>query len=411
MIANKKILLCVTGGIAVFKAAALTSKLTQLGANVKVMMTKSAMEFVTPLTFQALSRNPVFSDTFDEKDSEKIAHIDLADWADIVLVAPATANCIGKLANGIADDMVSTTILATTAQVLLAPAMNVHMYTHPAVQKNMNTLKEYGYRFIEPGEGQLACGYVGKGRLAEPEEIIAFLESGQEVKSNASKELPIPLHIVITAGPTEEVIDPVRYFTNRSSGKMGYAIAEEAQQLGAKVTLISGPTHIEKPAGVEIVRVRSAEEMYAAAERVYDQCDIYISAAAVADYRPKQQSDEKIKKKNDDWSIEMERTVDILATLGTKKKKQLLVGFAAESENVETYALQKIAKKNLDMIVANNIKIAGAGFRGDTNIVSIYKKDGTGIHLPKLSKHEVAKEILSHVIDLLNSKEGNIELK
>jgi phosphopantothenoylcysteine decarboxylase / phosphopantothenate---cysteine ligase len=402
MLANKKILLCVTGGIAVFKAAALTSKLTQLGASVKVMMTESAKQFVTPLTFQALSRNNVYTDTFDEKDSEKIAHIDLADWADIVLVAPATANSIGKLANGIADDMVATTILATTADVWVAPAMNVHMYAHPAVQKNMKTLKSFGYHFIEPGEGQLACGYEGKGRLAEPEEIILLL-------SNHYGEKPLKnLHIVITAGPTEEKIDPVRYFTNRSSGKMGYALADEASALGAKVTLISGPTSLEKPDGVHVIDVNSAQEMYEAAAQAFETSDIYISAAAVADYRPRYQSEQKIKKKNDDWAIEMERTIDILGTLGNKMKtNQLLVGFAAESENVEQYALQKIKKKNLDMIVANNITTEGAGFAGDTNIVSIYTKDGETNHLSKMSKHDVAKAILEQAVSLRKGSERN----
>ncbi|OZM58760.1 bifunctional phosphopantothenoylcysteine decarboxylase/phosphopantothenate--cysteine ligase CoaBC [Lottiidibacillus patelloidae] len=395
MMLNKKILLCVTGGIAVFKAAALTSKLTQLGASVKVIMTDSAKQFVTPLTFQALSRNPVYTDTFDEKDSEKIAHIDLADWADVVLVAPATANSIGKLANGIADDMVSTTILATTSDVWIAPAMNVHMYAHPAVQKNMDTLKAFGYRFIEPGIGQLACGYEGKGRLAEPEDIISILEN----EYNQTKVLK-DLHIVVTAGPTEEKIDPVRYFTNRSSGKMGYAVAEEARKLGAKVTLISGPTNIQNPSGVEVIHVKSAQEMYEAANSVFNECSIYISAAAVADYRPKTTSEQKIKKQNGEWAIEMERTTDILATLGNKKDKQTVVGFAAESENVEQYALKKIEKKNLDMIVANNITSEGAGFGVDTNIVSIYKKDGSKEDLPMMSKNEVAKTILHHAHSL-----------
>jgi phosphopantothenoylcysteine decarboxylase / phosphopantothenate---cysteine ligase len=401
MLTNKKILLCVTGGIAVFKAAALTSKLTQLGASVKVIMTESAKKFVTPLTFQALSRNNVYSDTFDEKDSEKIAHIDLADWADIVLVAPATANCLGKLSNGIADDMVSTTILATTADVWLAPAMNVHMYAHPAVQKNMDQLKSFGYYFIEPGEGQLACGYEGKGRLAEPEDIILTL-------SNHYGEKPLKdIHIVITAGPTEEKVDPVRYFTNRSSGKMGYALADEARNMGAKVTLISGPTNLVKPNGVHLMNVKSAEQMFEAATSVFDDCHIYISAAAVADYRPKLQAKQKIKKKNDDWSIEMERTIDILGTLGSKKDHQILIGFAAESENVEHYATQKITKKNLDMIVANNITTEGAGFAGDTNIVSLYNKAGEKKHLPKMTKHEVARQILQEAIAQMNGNETN----
>ncbi|MED3475580.1 bifunctional phosphopantothenoylcysteine decarboxylase/phosphopantothenate--cysteine ligase CoaBC [Bacillus thuringiensis] len=392
MLKGKKILLCVTGGIAVFKAAALTSKLTQSGAIVKVMMSESAMKFVTPLTFQALSRHDVYTDTFDEKDSAVIAHIDLADWADVVLVAPATANCIGKLAGGIADDMITTTLLATTAPVWIAPAMNVHMYENKIVQKNMMTLKTLGYTFIEPGEGFLACGYVAKGRLEEPEVIIARLEEAfSEHKPLQGKR------ILITAGPTREKVDPVRFMTNFSSGKMGYAIAEVAANLGADVILVSGPTALNPPLHVTTVQVESAQDMLEAVLQHYQNVDVVIKTAAVADYRPKYVHDNKMKKQNGDAVIELERTVDILKTLGQKKDKQLLIGFAAETTNVEEYATKKLREKNADMIVANDVKAQGAGFGTDTNIVTMYRKDGKVIELPLLLKKEVAREILKQI--------------
>jgi phosphopantothenoylcysteine decarboxylase / phosphopantothenate---cysteine ligase len=394
MLLNKKILLCVTGGIAVFKAAALTSKLTQEGAQVKVIMSQSACKFVTPLTFQALSRHDVYTDTFDEKNSEVIAHIDLADWADIVLVAPATANVIGKVANGIADDMITTTLLAVTAPVWIAPAMNVNMYAHPAVQKNMETLRDYGYQFIEPSEGYLACGYIGKGRLEEPETIIAHLS---RFFSDA-KEQPLKgKKIVITAGPTREKIDPVRYLTNHSSGKMGYALAEQAQAMGAKVTLISGPVTLKPPAKVEVIHVESAAEMFNAVMNEFDNADAVIKTAAVADYTPKHVYEQKMKKQPGDNQIELTRTADILLELGNRKKHQILVGFAAETENLEEYAMTKLNKKNADMIIANNVMSPGSGFGTDTNIVTIFKNDGTKRELPLLSKSDVAKEILNEV--------------
>ncbi|MBW3495293.1 bifunctional phosphopantothenoylcysteine decarboxylase/phosphopantothenate--cysteine ligase CoaBC [Bacillus sp. FDAARGOS_1420] len=392
MLKGKKILLCVTGGIAVFKAAALTSKLTQAGATVKVMMSESAMKFVTPLTFQALSRHDVYTDTFDEKDSAVIAHIDLADWADVVLVAPATANCIGKLAGGIADDMITTTLLATTAPVWIAPAMNVHMYENKIVQKNMMTLKALGYTFIEPGEGFLACGYVAKGRLEEPEVIIRRLE---EV---FSEQKPLQgKRILITAGPTREKIDPVRFMTNFSSGKMGYAIAEVAASLGADVILVSGPTALESPLHVTTIQVESAQDMLEAVLQHYQSVDVVIKTAAVADYRPKYVHDNKMKKQNGDAVIELERTVDILKTLGEKKDRQLLIGFAAETTNIEEYATRKLREKNANMIVANDVKAQGAGFGTDTNIVTMYRKDGEIIELPLLTKKEVAREILKQI--------------
>jgi phosphopantothenoylcysteine decarboxylase/phosphopantothenate--cysteine ligase len=399
MVSGKKILLCVSGGIAVYKACILTSKLVQAGAEVKVIMTDSAMEFVSPLTFQALSRNEVFYDTFDEKNSKVIAHIDLADWADLVLVAPATANVIGKLANGIADDMLTTTLLATTAGVWIAPAMNVHMYDHPAVKKNIQTLFDFGYQFIEPSEGFLACGYVGKGRLEEPEKIVNLLSHYFE-----KMELGRPLNdvkIVITAGPTREKIDPVRYFTNHSSGKMGYAIAEMAEKLGANVTLITGPTSLTPPEFVTTIHIESAQEMYARVIDLYPKADVVIKSAAVADYRPINTYEQKLKKQNDGLHIEMERTTDILKELGKLKTHQLLVGFAAETNNVEEYAKKKLVTKNLDLIVANNVTREGAGFGTDTNIVTIYDRNQDSLELPLLSKQEVAKHLLEKVHVLL----------
>jgi len=399
MLIDKKILLCVTGGIAVYKAAALTSKLTQAGASVKVIMSDSARQFVTPLTFQALSRHDVYTDTFDEKESAVIAHIDLADWPDLILLAPATANVIGKLANGIADDMITTTLLATEAPVWVAPAMNVHMYAHPAVQKNMDTLRSFGYQFIEPGEGYLACGYVGKGRLEEPETIVQHLQRFFD-----EKDQPLPLRgkkCLITAGPTREAIDPVRFLTNHSTGKMGYALAEEAIKLGAEVTLISGPVHLTPPAKAHVVQVESAAEMYDAVWPFYDDVDIVIGTAAVADYKPKVYHTHKMKKQPGDNVIELERTKDILQELGMKKTHQLIIGFAAETNAVEEYARGKLEKKNADMIVANNVTTAGAGFGTDTNIVTMFKRDGSAINLPMLTKTETAKRILTEAASML----------
>ncbi|RXI98062.1 bifunctional phosphopantothenoylcysteine decarboxylase/phosphopantothenate--cysteine ligase CoaBC [Anaerobacillus alkaliphilus] len=397
MLTGKKVLLCVTGGIAVYKACALTSKLTQAGAVVKVAMTEGASKFVTPLSFQSLSREPVYVDTFDEKDPTKITHIDIADWPDVVLVAPATANMIGKIANGIADDLISTMILATTAPVLVAPAMNVHMYEHPAVKANLEKLKSFGYKLLSPSEGYLACGYVGKGRLMEPEDIITNLEGFFKPQSSPLQNKTV----LVTAGPTQERLDPVRYFTNRSSGKMGYAIAEEAAKRGANVILVSGPTNLQPPANVHFVQVKSANDMYESVMEHYRNVDVVVKSAAVADYRPKLVADQKIKKQPSDWSIEMERTTDILHTLGTEKTHQLLIGFAAESEQVEYYAQDKLRRKNLDMIVANSILQSGAGFEGDTNIVTMFKKDGTSVSLPLMSKQEVASNLLNEIELLL----------
>lgn len=397
---GKRILLCVSGGIAVYKAVALTSKLVQAGAEVKVMMTASAREFVTPLTFQALSRNPVYTDTFDEKDPSVIAHIDLADWPDLILVAPATANMIGKIANGLADDMISTTLLASTAPVWIAPAMNVHMYDHPAVKKNMGTLSSFGYSFVEPGEGYLACGYVGKGRLEEPETIVSLIGSYFSKVSDTQKIFD-GINVLVTAGPTVERVDPVRFFTNRSTGKMGYALAEQAAKLGASVTLVTGPTNLEYPKGVQVVQIESAQQMLEAVMQRYHEADVVIKSAAVADYRPKYVFDQKMKKQPGEAVLELERTTDILRTLGERKEHQLLVGFAAETEQVDEYAQKKLASKNLDMIVANNVTTEGAGFGTDTNIVTLYKRSGESKELPILSKHDVATEVLKEVKEML----------
>jgi phosphopantothenoylcysteine decarboxylase / phosphopantothenate---cysteine ligase len=393
MLNGKKILLCVTGGIAVYKGAALTSKLTQAGAEVKVILSESASKFVTPLTFQALSRSEVYTDTFDEKHPDKIAHIHLADWADLIIVAPATANIIGKLANGIADDMISTTLIAAVAPIWIAPAMNVHMYTHPAVRKNMETLRSFGYDFIEPAEGYLACGYTGKGRLEEPETIV---EVAINYFNRENGELTGKT-VLITAGPTREKIDPVRFLTNHSTGKMGYAIASEAVKMGARVILVSGPVHLEAPKGVELVSVESAEDMYLAAMDHFGQADVIIGTAAVADYRPKYVYEEKMKKKEGDEFLELERTKDILFELGKRKTTQVVVGFAAETTNVEENAKGKLIRKNADMIVANDVKQEGAGFGTDTNIVTIYKKDGTNVKLPLMAKNDVARNLLLEV--------------
>ncbi|MFC0271240.1 bifunctional phosphopantothenoylcysteine decarboxylase/phosphopantothenate--cysteine ligase CoaBC [Metabacillus herbersteinensis] len=399
MINGKKILLCVSGGIAVFKAAALTSKLTQAGAEVKVMMSDSAREFVTPLTFQALSRNDVFFNTFDEKNSKVIAHIDLADWADLVIVAPATANVISKLAVGIADNMITTTLLATKAPIWVAPAMNVNMYDNPAVERNIQTLADDGYQFIEPSDGYLACGYVGKGRLEEPEKIVTLIHT---FFSCRDRVLPLDgVNILITAGPTREPVDPVRYFSNHSSGKMGYAIAEEASLLGAKVTLISGPTNLQPPQTVQTIFVESAQQMYDEVMTHYPATNVVIKSAAVADYRPKKVSATKMKKHVDTLNIEMERTTDILKELGQNKTHQLLVGFAAETNSVEEYALKKLKAKNLDLIVANNVTTEGAGFGTDTNIVTIYDRNEGKVELPLMSKREVARKLLDRITHLL----------
>lgn len=396
LLLNKKILVCVTGGIAVYKAVALVSKLSQAGAEVKVIMTASAMEFVKPLSFQVMSRNDVYFDTFDEKDSRVIAHIDLADWADLIIVAPATANAIGKIANGIADDMVTSTLLATTAEVWIAPAMNVHMYENKSVIRNIAQLHEDGYRFIEPAEGFLACGYVGKGRLEEPERIVALMEE------QFSKRINLPLagkKVVVTAGPTRERIDPVRYISNFSSGKMGYAMAEAAMKLGASTVLISGPVDLPKPVGVQLLKVESAAEMLEAVLREYDDASIVIKSAAVADYRPKEAHFQKMKKKEGDSSISLERTTDILKTLGAQKENQILVGFAAETNDAVGYGKSKLDSKNLDYIIVNDVTDPGGGFGSDTNVVTLLTRAGKSYPFGAMQKSKLADVLLEKIIE------------
>jgi phosphopantothenoylcysteine decarboxylase/phosphopantothenate--cysteine ligase len=393
---GKKIILGITGGIAAYKAAALTSKLTQKGAEVHVIMTASAKQFITELTLQSLSKQRVYSDTFQERDPESISHIDLADTADLVLIAPATANIIGKMAHGIADDMLTSTLLAVTAPVMVAPAMNVHMYQHPAVISNMNILAGRGIQFIEPGEGLLACGYVGKGRLEEPETIVRVVENFFALQNSAAAGPLKGKKVMVTAGGTIERIDPVRYISNDSSGKMGFAVARAARAMGAEVTLVVARTDEAPPQdpSIKIVRAGSAQEMYEAVASRWSDCDILVKAAAVADYRPKSSAESKIKKSGDTLTLELVKTTDILETLGRSKNKQFLIGFAAETGNAEFYAKDKLARKNLDLIVANDVAAEGAGFGTDTNIVSIYDADGLVLDLPLVSKDEVARRLL-----------------
>lgn len=394
LLANRKILLCVSGGIAVYKAVALVSKLSQAGATVKVMMTESARQFVQPLSFQVMSRNDVYFDTFDEKDSSVIAHIDLADWADLIIVAPATANVIGKLANGIGDDMVTTTLLAATAPIWVAPAMNVHMYDHPAVKRNIQQLHSDGIQFIEPSEGFLACGYVGKGRLEEPEKIVELVSDYFiRPKALAGKK------VVVTAGPTRERIDPVRFLTNFSSGKMGYAMARAAAEMGAETILISGPVSLQVPKGVKRILVESAEDMLNAVKVEYPDSDIVIKTAAVADYRPIHAHSQKMKKQAGGSTIELERTVDILQTLGQEKTHQILIGFAAETNDVAHYAKEKLARKNADYIIANDVSEAGAGFESDTNRVTVYGRNDFERSFDMLPKEQLAQQLLGLIVE------------
>ena len=397
---GKTIVLGVTGGIAAYKAAAVCSGLVQKGADVRVIMSQSALQFIQPLTFQALSRHEVIVDTFVEKDPSVIAHIDLADRADLVIVAPATANFIGKMAHGIADDMLTTTLLATRAPIMVCPAMNVHMYQHPAVRNNMELIEKMGVHFIEPGEGFLACGYVGKGRMEEPEAIVHNIVQFFNRKKDLQGK-----KILITAGATRESVDPVRFFTNRSTGKMGYAIAEEANARGAEVILVSGRTSLSPPAGVSFISIESAEDMFQAVTARAVDMDIIIKAAAVADYTPAVVHGQKMKKQEGGLTIEFKRTKDILQHIGENKKpNQVLVGFAAETENVEENALSKVKRKHLDFIVANNVAMEGAGFGTDTNIVSLYDQNGLITSLPQMSKREVADHILGVAKGKLEAK-------
>ncbi|MFD0587919.1 bifunctional phosphopantothenoylcysteine decarboxylase/phosphopantothenate--cysteine ligase CoaBC [Paenibacillus sp. GCM10027627] len=403
MLAGKKIVLGITGGIAAYKGAALCSKLVQAGADVHVLMTASAAKFITPLTLQTLSRNPVHIDTFDERDAAVVTHIYLADHADLIVIAPATANIMAKLANGHANDMLSTTLLAATSPILIAPAMNVHMYEHPAVVRNMELLAERGAMFVEPGTGQLACGYVAKGRLAEPEHILAAVEEwfsrGGKLKGK---------RVLVTAGGTMERLDPVRFLTNDSSGKMGFAVAEAALLMGAEVTLVAGRTTERPPAGVELIRVQSAEEMLEAVTSRFESSDIVIKAAAVADYRPVVAHGQKLKKTGERLVLELERTTDILATLGERKTHQFLVGFAAETEHLEQYAMDKLRRKNCDLVFANNVSQEGAGFNGDTNAAEVFGPEGHLLSLPLMSKRAAASRLIELISDRLKLGGGNV---
>ena len=394
MLSGKCVVVGVTGGIAAYKTCEVVSRLKKLHADVRVIMTKNATEFVSPLTFQSLSHNPVSVDTFANIQTWEIEHIALAQRADVFVIAPATANIIGKLACGIADDMLSTTVMATHAPVLIAPAMNTAMLENAATQQNMRTLSERGMRFIAPGTGMLACGTSGAGRMSEPSQIVDEI-----VRTLRPREDFAGLSVVVTAGPTAEPLDPVRYITNRSSGKMGYAIAEAAHARGAHVTLISGPTAIQPPKGVDVVRIGTTQELYDAVLGHAD-ADVVIQAAAPADYRAREISPTKIKRTGDSLMIELVPNPDIAAALGARKHPgQTLVGFAAETNNVIENAQGKLKRKSLDMIVANDVTRAGAGFDVDTNIVTLI--DGEGMkELPMMTKREVADGILDRVAEL-----------
>lgn len=389
MLNGRNILLCVTGGIASYKAAALASKLVQAGAEVQVAMTKSAERFVGKATFAALTRKAVYDDVFIEHDASKIAHIDLADEADLIVVAPATANTIAKLASGIADDFITTTILAATCPVVVCPAMNVNMLDHPATKRNIEQLKQDGVKIIAPGIGNLACGWVGKGRLPEPEELVLTIEGLFADKLLSGR------NVLVSAGPTIERIDPVRYMTNDSSGKMGIALAEAARDLGADVTLVHGPVSIPLPSGVTAVAVESGEEMLQAILKRYADQDIVVKAAAVADYRPKVRYEQKQKKINGALEIELEETTDILKTLGEAKTNQILVGFAAETEQLETHSLAKLAKKKADFIVANDVSDMSIGFGSDQNAVTVFGQDGFSRDFPAQDKTKLARELMT----------------
>lgn len=397
MLKDKTVVIGVSGGIAVYKVCDVVSRLKKLGANVHVIMTKSATEFVAPLTFQSLSQNYVVSDMFEEPKTWDVEHISLAKKADVFLIAPATANVIGKIACGISDDMLSTTVMATKGKVLIAPAMNTNMYENPIVQRNIDTLKALNYDFIEPESGRLACGDMGKGKLASPENIVEAVVSALTKKQDLKGE-----RIIITAGPTVEAIDPVRYLTNRSTGKMGYAIAKEAIERGAEVTLVSGPTKLEPPKNLKkFIKIESAQEMYEAVLDNLDENQVIIKSAAVADYKPKSYCNKKIKKNDDDLVISLDRNKDIAYEIGKIKNDKILVGFAAETNDLIENAKNKVKKKNLDFIVANDLTKEGAGFGVDTNIVKIIDKDGVILEYPIMKKEEVANVILDKVKSLL----------
>ncbi|MCU5745744.1 bifunctional phosphopantothenoylcysteine decarboxylase/phosphopantothenate--cysteine ligase CoaBC [Staphylococcus sp. SQ8-PEA] len=396
----KNVLLAVTGGIAAYKAIDLTSKLTQAEYDVRVMLTDNAQEFVTPLAFQAISRNPVYTNTFLEENPNEIQHVALGDWADVIIVAPATANTIAKLSVGIADDVVTSTLLATTTPKFIAPAMNVHMYENNRTQRNIEVLKEDGYHFIEPGDGFLACGYVAKGRMEEPLQILQRINSyfSEEAKEASYEQSTFNgKKALITAGPTIEELDPVRYLSNRSSGKIGYALAETLQSRGAEVTLVSGPTALQPPKDVKVIQVESAHEMFEAVQSQFEQSDIVFKAAAVSDYTPAEMLPHKLKKQEGELSVTFKRTQDILKYLGEHKTHQYLVGFAAETRDIEQYALDKLKRKNTDVIIANNVGDRTIGFSSDNNDYTMYFKDETVVPLGRESKVNLAKKIIDEL--------------
>ena len=396
MLKDKNILLGVTGGIAAYKIANLASMLKKQGANVKVIMTENACQFITPMTFETLTAQKVYTDTFDRNFEFKVDHIELGKWADVFLIAPATANVIGKLANGIADDMLTTTALAMRCPIVVSPAMNTTMFENKVVKHNIMKLRTYGMDIILPASGHLACGDTGAGKMPEPEMLLEYIKRAVYKK----KDL-VGKKVCVSAGPTREAIDPVRYISNNSTGKMGVEIAKMAAYRGAKVSLIMGPSNVFVPDFINRIDIKSAEDMYEEIMKISDSQDIIIKAAAVADYTPANYSDEKIKKKDGDLSIELSRTKDILKELGERKennpKKQFICGFSMETENMEENSKNKLAKKNADMIVANNVKVEGAGFGTDTNVVTIFTKDNE-IRLDKLSKLEVAEKIFDEIV-------------
>ncbi|HEY2460561.1 MAG TPA: bifunctional phosphopantothenoylcysteine decarboxylase/phosphopantothenate--cysteine ligase CoaBC [Candidatus Acidoferrum sp.] len=396
-----RITLGVTGGVAAYKAAELVRRLQQDGFSVQVVMTRGAREFVTPLTFAALSGQKVITDLFGEQGGGEanvdsaIEHIAVAQRTDLLLVAPATADILAKFARGIADDFLTTLYLATTAPVVVAPAMNVNMWNHPATQENIRMLQGRGVTIVSPDEGYLACGMTGAGRLAGQDAIVAAVREVLRVQRDLEGET-----VLVTAGPTCEDIDPVRYLTNRSSGKMGYAVAEAAARRGARVILVSGPTALDAAEGVERVDVRTAEEMHRAVAERFAGCSIAILAAAVADYRPAQQHAKKMKRTADSLMISLEPTVDILAGVSRDKGERVVVGFAAETDNVAANARKKLAAKNADLIVANDVTAEGAGFDHDTNVVTLFARDGRDLPLPRMSKRDVAERILDEIVRL-----------
>ncbi len=392
---KKTVLLGVTGGIAAYKSATLASMLVKNGYDVKVLMTKNAGNFINPIVFETLTKHKCLIDTFDRNFEFNVEHIALAKWADVVMIAPATANVIGKLAHGIADDMLTTTVIACRrCRKLIAPAMNTEMYLNPVVQDNMKILEGYGYEIIQPAKGHLACGDTGAGKMPEPDVLYEYI-----YREIAYEKDLIGRKVLVTAGPTQEAVDPVRYITNHSSGKMGYAIAKVAAARGAEVTLVTGPTAIRKPLFATVIPVTTAREMFEAVREESRDADIVCKAAAVADYRPKHVSDEKMKKSDDRMALELEKTDDILKYLGENKRPgQFLCGFSMETEHMVSNSRAKLVKKNLDMIAANNLKEAGAGFRGDTNRMTLITA-GDETELPLLSKEETAAKILDIILE------------